>query len=297
MKQLLITLLSALLISLTFISCASTPIKEAAAPEEYKITLPAKSENVEGLQFDFIGFKSNINLLSVAESASVKESVILDMLGGDIVHDEHYTSGYEYWRGFRDEIPIKHFPYALEENGIAEDASALYFGDFTPQDLAVYKGNHRYVTFVDIIESHMGWMDTARIQKSFSTVGTVLAVGGIAGFLTLLDTGGDFSTLSKSEIAGYAASGAGVVLGLLCFTPSLAKPKTAFVVRTKYAICIYDTEEKKLVERKLIDFEQEDTFIGSYESNNTEKEMIYNYYSQCLANHMLKEYEKISKKW
>ena len=296
MNKIFIPFLLSLLMSLALISCASTPIKDAAAPEEYKITLPSKSEKSENPQFDFIGFKSNINLLSVAGSASVKDSLILDMLGGTVEHDEHYTSGYEYWRGFRDQNPIKRFPYALEENGIAKDESALYFGDFTPQDLAFYKGNHRYVTFVDVIEAHMGWMDTARIQKGFSTAGTVLAVGGLAGFLTILDIGADFQNLSKSEIAGYVASGAGLVLGLLCYTPSFAKPKTGFLVRAKYAICIYDTQEKKLVERKIVNFEQEDTFAGSYESDNTDKEMIYNYYSQCLANHMLKEYEKITRK-
>ncbi|MBP5442216.1 MAG: hypothetical protein J6Y60_03165 [Treponema sp.] len=43
-----------------------------------------------------------------------------------------------------------------------------------------------------------------------------------------------------------------------------------------------------------MNFNQEDTFKGSFESDDTDKEIVYKYYSQCLANLLLKEYEKIS---
>ena len=76
--------------------------------------------------------------------------------------------------------------------------------------------------------------------------------------------------------------------------PSLFTPSTSFVARGKYAICVYDTVQKKLIKRKVVNFNQEDTFKGSFESDDTDKEIVYKYYSQCLANLLLKEYEKIS---
>ena len=251
----------------------SRPINEAAAPEVYKIFLSPAKENDEPL-FDFIGYKSNINLLAVASSASPQESFVLDLLGVSVRDNDAYTSGYEYWRDLRDAIPMKRLPYALAESRIATDESALYFGDFTPQDLAVYQGKHRYVTFVDVLESHIFWIDSGRFQKALATTGSALTIAGVAGGLVIFDRGFDFDNLSSSEIAGLALSGTGILLGQLCLIPSLFKPKTAFTVRVRYALCVYDTRQKKLVERKIIDFLQEDTFKGSFESGKTDKKLI-----------------------
>ena len=275
-----------------FVSCASTPISEAASPDTYRVR-PLTAEGKDKTVFEFIGYKSNVNLLAVAASASAKESFVLDMLGGSVRDNDFYTSGYEYWRDLRDALPMKHFPYALAESGIASDESKLYFGDYTPQDLAVYQGSHRYVTFVDVLESHISWVDSGRFQKAFASTGGALTLGGLLGGLIVFDNGFNFNDLSVGDKVGLSLSGVSVLLGQLCLIPSLTKPKTAFTVRVKYALCVYDTQQKKLVERKVVDFTQEDEFKGSFESDKTDKSVVYNFYSQCLANQMLQEYENL----
>ncbi len=292
----LIFLLGIVFTASHFISCASTPIKDVPAKEDYETPLTTtEEEKNEDTHFDFIGFKSNINLLSVCASAADEDSFLMELIGASEIHDAKYASGYEYWRDFRDSKPMKRFPTLLEENKIAADETVLYFGDFTPQDLVVYKGNHRYVTFIDVLESHLGWMDTGRIQKSFSSAGGILLSGGILGALTVCDSG--FKNLSGEEKAEVVLSGAGIVLGLACLVPLVTKPKTAFVAHVRYALCIYDTAQKKLVERKIINFDRKDTFTGSFESENTDKTIVYNFYGQCLADNMFREYEKICQKW
>ena len=273
-------------------SCASTPVSEAASPDTYRVR-PLAGRGKDKTIFEFIGYKSNVNLLAVAASASFQDSFFLDMLGGSVKDNDFYTSGYEYWRDLRDALPMKHFPYSLAESGIASDESGLYFGDYTPQDLAVYQGSHRYVTFVDVMESHISWMDSGRLQKAFASTGGALTLGGILGGLIVFDDGFNFKDISVADKVGLSISGVSVLLGQLCLIPSLAKPKTAFAVHVKYALCVYDTQQKKLVERKLVDFTQEDEFKGSFESDKTDKSIVYSYYSQCLANQMLKEYEKL----
>ncbi|MBP5175517.1 MAG: hypothetical protein ILP07_06370 [Treponema sp.] len=76
--------------------------------------------------------------------------------------------------------------------------------------------------------------------------------------------------------------------------PSFFTPTTDFYARGKYAICVYDTVQKKLIIRKIVNFVQEDSFKGSFESDDTDKEMVYKYYGQCLSNLLLREYEKLS---
>lgn len=275
---------------LLFVSCVSTPIETAPEIESYSIL----SEKASVAKMDFIGFKSNINLLSVASSASTDDSFFLNLLGGEAKGNPMYVSGYEYWRDLRDSTPMKRFPYMLKDAGIASDESALYFGDFTPQDLAVYNGNHRYVTFIDVLETNISWMDSSSLQRSLLSTGAITAVGGVVGCAIIFDEDFSFKNMSGGEIAGFSLSAAGMVLGTIAMIPSLFTPSTTFTARGKYAICIYDTVQKKLIKRKIVNFHQEDIIKGSFESDNTDKEIVYKYYSQCLANLLLKEYEKIN---
>ncbi|MBO4319981.1 MAG: hypothetical protein J5857_05875 [Treponema sp.] len=274
---------------LLFVSCVSTPIETVPDVESYSIL----SEKEAAAKMDFIGFKSNINLLSVMSSASTKDSFFVNLLGGEVKGNPMYVSGYEYWRDLRDSVPMKRLPYKLKDAGIATDESDLYFGDFTPQDLAVYNGKNRYVTFVDVLETNLSWSDTSSFQKTCLSTGAVTAIGGIVGCAIIFDDEFSFNNMSGGEIAGFSLSAAGLVLGTIAMIPSLFTPTTEFYARGKYAICVYDTVQKKLIKRKIVNFEQEDEFEGSFESDSTDKEIVYRYYGQCLANLLLKEYAKV----
>ena len=64
--------------------------------------------------------------------------------------------------------------------------------------------------------------------------------------------------------------------------------------RGRFALCVYDTQTKKLIKRKIIDLEKEETFTGSFESEQTEQSIVYEYFGKLLANRLLQEYERLS---
>ncbi|MBR5400641.1 MAG: hypothetical protein IK102_02410 [Treponema sp.] len=187
MKKISILLL---LIPFLLIACASTPIKDLEQPELYKITLPEHKPAT--VQMDFIGFKSNITLLSVAISNVPADSFLIDLFGGSEKENSQYISDYEYWRDIRDASSLKNYGERLVQNNIAVDQTPFYFGDYTPQDLTVYSGQNRYVTFVDVLETKMTYHDTGNTQKSWATTGAVTFVTGAATLLSMLDTKFDF---------------------------------------------------------------------------------------------------------
>ena len=281
-----------LLIPLLLIGCASTPIKEVELPEVTKIPLPEKES--APVQMDFIGFKSNINLLSVAISNSTTDSFLINLFGGSEKENAEYISDYEYWRDIRDSSLLKQFGQRLVQDNLAEDETSLYFGDYTPQDLAVYTGQNRYVSFVDVLETKITYHDTGNTQKSWATTGAVTFVTGSASLLSMLDTKYDFKNFSSEEMTTFCLSTAGVAVGLIAFIPSFTKPKTRFNFHGKYAICVYDTQEKKLIKRELIEIDQEDVFTGSFEADHTDKTEVYRFYGQTVANRLLKEYRSLS---
>ena len=69
-KYKLYLIIFAAIITFTLLSCATTPITETAEQKEYKIILPGTEDFEQIGQMDFIGYKSNISLLSVAASHS-----------------------------------------------------------------------------------------------------------------------------------------------------------------------------------------------------------------------------------
>ena len=270
---------------------------ETAEQEEYKITLSGAGELEQIGQMDFIGYKPNISLLSVAASTSSKDSFLLDLAGGSMHDNPEYTSGYEYWRDLRNTETMEQLLHSLEESGVVTDQSEFYFGDFTHQDLSVYNGKNRYVTFVDVLESNISWLDSANFQRAWATAGGALLIAGGTGLIsavcTAIDYDFDYSKMSSDQIVSFFLSSAGVLLGSLCFTPSIKVPQTVMTYRGRFALCVYDTQEKKLIQRKIIDFEQEETFTGSYESDKTDQSLVYEYFGKLLANRLLKEYERL----
>lgn len=274
-------------------SCASTPIRELPPQQAYRIPAPEESGAAALQQMEFIGFKANTTLLSVAASSSGKDPFLLNMLGGSNHGEPSYTSGYEYWRDVRDSAPMLRFPQLLAEGNIAADESALYFGDFSPQDLAVYRSERRYVTFVDVMETQLSWKDSGSSQKAWASTGGAFTLGGAAGFLAMLADGFDFNTITTPDVVGLSLSAASVLVGQLCLIPSFRKPKSTFVFSGRYAICVYDTQQQKLVTRKIVDVEQQDTLSGSFESDSTDRSIVYAYYGQCLANALLEAYASV----
>lgn len=289
MKKLILTL--SVLFPFVIISCASAPIKDIKYPEAYKISLPEKEETQP--KMDFIGFKSNINLLSVAVSNYTKDSFLMDLFGDSEKENTSYISDYEYWRDIRDNSTLRKFEERLAQNNVAIDATELYFGDYTPQDLTVYEGQNRYVTFVDVIETKLTYRDTGNTQKSWATTGAVMFVSGAAAVLSMADTKYKLKNYSSEDLVTFSLGLGGIVVGTAAFFPSLFKPKTAFTFHGKYAICVYDTVEKKLINRHIIDIDEEDTFTGSFESDNTEKTDIYRFYGNTVANRLLREYQNL----
>ena len=155
-----ITLLCLLILTIT--SCISTPVAQIgdfteASQIEEAIPLPQKNSGIQNQDtpsnIEFIGFKPNLTLLAVSSEISKNDSFLAEFLGGSENTNISYFSDYNYWERIRDTKIISSFSQTLSEYNLAEDKTELYFGDYTPQDLAVYKGDKRYVAFIDIQET------------------------------------------------------------------------------------------------------------------------------------------------
>lgn len=89
--------------------------------------------------------------------------------------------------------------------------------------------------------------------------------------------------------------GGGVIsgVGLLAAIPALSPSKTQTTFSGAYNIYVYDTEKKALIKKDLVSVNASETFEGSYNFDDTSKEVVRNYYSKIIANELLKKYKEI----
>ena len=269
-------------------SCVSTPITDVGS---------ASSISVHGEPFEdepnmeFIGFKPEMTLLAVTSQISKNESYLADLLGGSSESTLEYFSDYNYWMKVRDTKTFRRFGSTLSKLKMADDCSKLYFGEFTPQDLVMYKSAKRYVAFVSVQETQFLYHDTAKTQQAWTNAGFILSIGGAAFIASMID---DFppGTLGKKVEMALSAGSFGV--GLLCFIPQFFTPKTKFAFKGKYAICVYDTKEKCLVAKEPIEVEWMEEWNGSIESDKTDQKMINNFCALKLENALIDGFRKVS---
>lgn len=277
------------LISIIFLaSCVSTPVTELGTPIPVKEVYEQNAADT--CNMEFIGFKPEITLLSVTSEVSQNDSYLAELLGGDINASVTYLSDYNYWERVRDTSVIQDFPKTLSQLNYADDKTQLYFGDFTPQDLAVYNGSKRYVVFVSVGNTRFTYHDSSKTLKSWGSAGVILTVGCIAGCISMID---DYppNTIGKQLEATVSVAGLGV--GLLCFIPQLLTPKTKFAFKGNYAICVYDTQEKCLVAKEPMNVEWTDEWRGSIESDSTDMSIINEYCAMKVQNALLEGFKKL----
>jgi hypothetical protein len=295
-----ITLLCLLILTIT--SCISTPVAQIgdfteASQIEEAIPLPQKNSGIQNQDtpsnIEFIGFKPNLTLLAVSSEISKNDSFLAEFLGGSENTNISYFSDYNYWERIRDTKIISSFSQTLSEYNLAEDKTELYFGDYTPQDLAVYKGDKRYVAFVDVQETRFNYHDTAKTLKTWTGAGNALLIGGAMGSLSLLD---NFPPANREETVGAILSGAGLLAGLLCHIADFCTPKTTFMFSGRYAVCLYDTQEHCLVLKQPVSVEWTEQWEGSIESDETDQMLIKNYCAAQVEKALLESFAAIKNK-
>ena len=218
-----------------FASC-QTEMELTDSIDSYKF-----EESYESLNMEFIGFKA-----------------------GDAQWDDVSRI---HWGQMKTTEPIRNFGSVLQNSGIATDASDIYVGVYSFEELQKYKSKCRYVTYVEIPDFQLKYKNNMTTLES----GAVLCM-----FIFLAPIG----------------------LPLLC-----VPAKTNMYFKTSANIFVYDTQENELVYKKTVFITEEKTFKGLFgyggtftkKSSEAGEQKVYAYWANVIANKALEEYANIGK--
>ncbi|MCQ2340224.1 MAG: hypothetical protein MJZ79_05550 [Paludibacteraceae bacterium] len=155
----------------------------------------------------------------------------------------------------------------LQKTQIAEDRTKFYLGRFDLQELSSYSGNHRYVSFVDVIRQNYTHSDIVDDNLDMKLAGWL--IGSLTCF-TLVP----------------------VYVPLLCCYKGNT---TEVVLNAEYNLCVYDTEKKALVKSETISINQTERLNGRYSHKETDKKAVNLHYKTLLRNKLLEAFEKVYK--
>lgn len=274
------SILSFLCFASLFLTSCATAITTAKNVEPF--TLETSNANV---QMDFIGYKIDSNILSTTSS-------IQTGVGTWTRKIETVMSEYDQARAISQTDSLRKLGYTLENASIATNKSSTYFGIYSLQELDLYKSSHRYVTFVEVAQNQLNYKDNSSEQNLWGGISGGLLGGGAVWLLC----GAIFSNDDYlKDLTSTYLIGGGVIsgVGLLAAIPALSPSKTQTTFSGAYNIYVYDTEKKALIKKDLVSVNASETFEGSYNFDDTSKEVVRNYYSKIIANELLKKYKEI----
>lgn len=160
---------------------------------------------------------------------------------------------------------IANFSSDLQNLQIAEDRTKFYLGHYDLQELSAYSGNHRYISFIDVIKQRYTHSD--RVDDNYDM-----------------------------ELAGW------LIGGLTCFTlvpvyvPLMCCYKgntTEIVIDVEYNIYVYDTKKNEVVKVESVIINQKERLDGRYSHKNTNVKEVNTHYKTIISNKLLEAYEKI----
>lgn len=155
----------------------------------------------------------------------------------------------------------------LQKMQIAEDRTKFYLGRFDLQELSSYSGNHRYISFVDVIRQSYTHSDIVDDNLDMKLAGWL--IGSLTCF-TLVP----------------------VYVPLLCCYKGNT---TEIVLNAEYNLCVYDTEKKALVKSETISINQTERLNGRYSHKETNQKAINLHYKTILRNNLLEAFAKVYK--
>lgn len=261
---------------LIFISCASVPL------ELDKTSKIEESLHGESTELEFIGFKGTYETLG-------KE--------------------YDSWQSIKKVGQIPNLGKLLQDNGIAYDQSFAYFGIYSLQEIAEYKSKQRYVTFVEVDKNDFSYDYNHVKQTVLTSIGLGLGTGGTIFLWSGLALKTAYSNPSSEDNEkyykqmsslgdGYVGAGVGMDIGglLLDLIALSDKPKTTIKYTGIYNIYVYDTVAKEIIYKDSVTAgPYVDAYVGDFESDGTDKNAVYNYYSTLACNRIIEKYDEVYK--
>ena len=277
-----ILLISFFVVSVLFFSCATTMKFDKSA----SISVPDGFSMNSEPDLEFIGFKADANSLSTGNGEIVK------VTGTWTTETNHFPSDFELFKTYKTDTSLKNLGSLLEKSNVAYDKSFSYFGIYSLQELELYKGNKRFVTFVEVNKNHLG----GTIRDDCLWPGAILTGAGVG----LMIPGAIWAAAdSENELglgnSGKACLGIGIGSGLIGSILLAMPSKTTLRFIGEYQIYVYDTSEKKIVYKESVVVSETDTFSGSFFNETTNKFEVYNYYGTIVNNEILKKYAEVKK--
>lgn len=267
--------------SIFFNSCA-TAITTAKNVKPYELTNTLET----ACSMDFIGYKIDSNILSTSASAKTSAGI----WGYDI---DTVMSEFDQAKAIANTESLKKLGYILENHGIALDKSSNYFGIYSLQEMELYKGENRYVTFIEIAQSKLNYDD----NKGSKNIWGGFAGGFIAAGVPIAGLG---YAWKDDEYAGdlgntYMKLGIGAsAIGLLCAIPVLLPTKTKIDFTGLYNIYLYDTMTKQLIRKDAVSVNVKEEFTGSYTYDDSSKAIVQDYISRHIYNEIMKKYSELN---
>lgn len=243
------------------ISCASIMKFDRSATLQ-------ESMHGRNTKMEFIGFKGSY-----------------DTLGND----------YEMWQNFKKDTVLAKLGTVLQNKGIAYDQSFAYFGIYSLQEIATYKSKQRYVTFIETEKNAFTYKYDDKMQQVFGGIsggflGAGIGIGAVGIAISNDEYVEDLADMYKKMGIGFSLAGAAFLI------PALIPAKTTISFNGIYSIYVYDTERKEIIYKDTVNVgPMKDTFNGSYDNPDTDKNAVWNYYSTLAYNEIIKKYDEIYK--
>lgn len=297
-----IAILLFMLMALIFCGCLSSPLSVPEPNDEIDIAIADKKTKI-----DFIGFKADINLLSISTPVEYNSHRFTNPL---LRVKSTNLSNFDVWRIFQTDTALKNFGETLQTKNIAENKSNEYFGNYSTQDLEEYKTNNRYVSFVEVNKNSLQWYG---VDKKFSHLfwGSLLLAEGLAFSPYWVLPNDEEKTDWQESMQGVSlALGIPLCAGGIAFYATAQKPTTSFTYAGSFDILIYDTKTKKIIHRETVEVRPPIyEFKGLYENefyrnstfddsdgyfSDTDTKYIAEFFASIVKNQILKKYKELS---
>lgn len=255
-------------------SCA-TAISVGKA-QEYNLTV-ANPEPV----MDFIGYKIDTSLVpTVSDSSAEGDEWTANINTVMVMPTVDQAKAVTITKG------LGNLGQNLESVKLANNKAHSFLGNFSLQELELYKGDSRYVTFVEVAKNDFKYHDNGATKLPFGLSGAGLATTSAISTYLLLPTREPVLYV-PSMLLGIPS----VPLLILAFMPS--KTKVSF--DGAYNVYVYDTQAKSLIAKDTVSLTWKKTFEGSYMYDKESKEALENYVGQEIYNVLVKKYDELNR--
>ncbi|MCH5295277.1 MAG: hypothetical protein J1F14_05195 [Treponema sp.] len=263
--------------------------------QEYKLTVT----NPEPVM-DFIGYKIDTSLVPTVSDSSAEgdewtanTNTVMVMPTVDQAQAVTITKG------------LGNLGQNLESVKLANNKTHSFLGNFSLQELELYKGDSRYVTFVEVAKNDFKYRDNGATKLPFGLSGAGLAATSVGFLGGAISAAGQESSYSsggylyvyydnrKIAFSILSALSAGGAVPFLIAAFKSSKTKVSF--DGAYNVYVYDTQAKSLIAKDTVSLTWKKTFKGSYMYDKESKDALEDYVGQEIYNVLVKKYDELNR--